>query len=158
MPSAQECRLIYVNGDLLKSDADYIAHQCNCVTSHGRGLSESLFRKFPYADIYKIREGRKSAAGTVDIRGEDLGRRRVINMFGQYNPGKPQRTRYDTAQQREIWFRACLSIIAAHIRHRSIAFPHGIGCGLAGGNWRNYESMLQDFAASRNGETYVYRF
>ena len=30
----------------------------------------------------------------------------------------------------------------------SVAFPHQIGCGLAGGNWATYEAMLEDFAAA----------
>jgi hypothetical protein len=27
-----------------------------------------------------------------------------------------------------------------------IAFPYGIGCGLAGGNWKRYEEMIEEFA------------
>ena len=28
----------------------------------------------------------------------------------------------------------------------SVAFPYGIGCGLAGGNWEEYQAMLEEFA------------
>ena len=31
-------------------------------------------------------------------------------------------------------------------RPNSVAFPHEIGCGLAGGNWPKYESMIKTFA------------
>jgi len=28
-----------------------------------------------------------------------------------------------------------------------IGFPYGIGCGLAGGDWKKYKKMLEDFAS-----------
>lgn len=28
----------------------------------------------------------------------------------------------------------------------TVAFPHGIGCGLAGGNWKVYSQMIEDWA------------
>jgi hypothetical protein len=31
---------------------------------------------------------------------------------------------------------------------KSLAFPYGIGCGLAGGDWKVYETMLRDWAAA----------
>ena len=30
----------------------------------------------------------------------------------------------------------------------TVAFPHGIGCGLAGGNWPAYREMILQFAQS----------
>jgi hypothetical protein len=34
---------------------------------------------------------------------------------------------------------------------RSIAFPYGIGCGLAGGNWKDYSKLLEAFAEKVTG-------
>jgi hypothetical protein len=34
---------------------------------------------------------------------------------------------------------------------RSVAFPHLIGCGLAGGDWAVYERHLKAFAARNVG-------
>jgi hypothetical protein len=57
-------------GNLLDSDAQYIAHQCNCITTHAAGLSKVLFEKYPWANTYitKHRSGVHSTLGTIDIR------------------------------------------------------------------------------------------
>ena len=52
---------------------------------------------------------------------------------------------------RHGWFRSALAALAAHLRTdaphvRSVAFPEGIGCGLAGGDPAAYRRMVKDFA------------
>ena len=74
--------------------------------------------------------------------------------------GKPytygQNKVIDDYNRREIWFNSRLKEIDRLVPE-SIAFPYGIGCGLAGGNWENYYNMLINFA-SRNPEMKVYLF
>lgn len=138
-----------IDGDLLDTQADYIAHQCNTKTKAGKGLSKQIFDKFPDADDYS----RKTHAplGTCKYHG------RIINMFAQRNPGKPS-SAGDSAEARELWFQMCLNHISKHIPETaSIAFPYGIGCGLAKGNWESYEKMLRDFAINRKGEVYLFK-
>ena len=47
-----------VVGDLLNSSASFIAQQCNCNSTHGRGLAKALFERFPHANVYARRKGR----------------------------------------------------------------------------------------------------
>ena len=70
----------------------------------------------------------------------------IINMIAQTNPGKPKGE--DSKISRLKAFEKCLTQIAElHSEESfSVAFPYGIGCGLAGGDWKEYEKMLRDFA------------
>lgn len=135
-----------VSGDLLAAEEQYICHQCNCVTTHGKYLSASLFERFPYADIYSNRTSH-GEPGNIIIRG-DPDRRWVIALLAQYYPG---RSRYasDTAELREGWFRECLIKVSQLPGLRSLAFPYGIGCGAAGGNWHHYYEMISLLARKR---------
>ena len=163
--------LVRVEGDLLDSDAEFIAQQCNCKTDYALGLAKLIFDRYKHADIYSGKRPVARAPGTVDVRGGGVdGRRGVLNMFGQYSPGKPKSARGGGAAQRarssahppetravrKAWFSSCLgALLALSPRPRSIAFPHQIGCGLAGGDWSEYEAMLADFAAAMGPECVV---
>lgn len=136
-----------ITGDLLKSDAQYIVHQCNCVTIKGANLSKSVFHKFPFANIYAPREktGHKDTPGTIIIKGDGSKERFIINLLAQYYPGK---SRYvnDTPQMRLSWFKKGLEEIEKIPNLREIAFPYNIGCGMAGGDWKVYKKAIDDFA------------
>lgn len=93
-----------VMGDLLESDADAILQQCNCVTSHAKGLSASIAKKFPHADFYSGRTA-PSVPGTIQLA---EGSRPVIALYAQYYPGK-SRWENDTAEKRLAWFCQCLN-------------------------------------------------
>ncbi len=140
-------RVHEVDGDILEFDkADVIAHQCNTVTSHGKGLSAAMFRAYPEADTYSTR---KIARKTGEISVHDVGDgRRIVNMYAQRNPGKP-RFKDDLAADRIRHFKSCLAHIA-ELRHtitKGVAFPHLIGCGLAGGKWEEYRAEIEKFAS-----------
>lgn len=133
-----------VTGDLLTVETQYIAHQCNCTTKYGKGLSAALFAKCPYADTYNKRQ-QPSAPGTIEVFGDGLTRRFVINIYAQYGPGHP-RSSGDSAAQRLEWFSQCLEQIELIGGLQEIAFPWNIGCGLAGGRWSQYEETLRQWA------------
>ncbi|GMI33734.1 hypothetical protein TrRE_jg11320 [Triparma retinervis] len=142
--------LHHVHGDLLAHDADYIVHQCNCRTTRAMGLACSLFCSFPHADTYKVPSDLKLAPmppkrvpGTLTLHGgPGTGLRGVINLYGQDAPGKTA----ETKAQRLTWFQNALQQLADVPNLNSVAFPHGIGCGLAGGSWTQYEAALGAFA------------
>lgn len=146
-----------VKGDLLEAPQKYIAHQCNAVSNQAGGLAYYIFKKFPYADIYsarsypfKINPG--NSPGNIFTMGNGKERRFVINMIAQHYPGSPRiaNSIMDGFRIREGYFRNCLNKIEAIPELESIAFPYQIGCGLAGGNWKNYLEMLEEFEARVN--------
>lgn len=81
----------------------------------------------------------------------DTGITDVVHLYAQKHPGKPRAD--DTAEMRIEAFRNGLAILAdlVHLgtmRPTTFLFPHGIGCGLAGGDWKVYRPMIDEFARS----------
>ena len=159
-----------VDGDLLDAEEQYLVHQTNCLTIRAAHLSASVFRRFPHADIYAERGregvtrdgGLRHVPGTLEVRGGGAGvgagagegKRLVINLLGQLGPGKPAGYRAiagvgrlpDSQLLRQQWFREGLIAIGALPGVTSVALPHGIGCGAAGGDWAAYSAMIEAFA------------
>ena len=138
-------------GDILLGDDTYIVHQTNCVSTRAAGLAAQIFRKLPYADCYH-RRYQKDFPDTITVRGDGVDNRLIINLHGQYRPGRTYATGVDSAKNREHHFARILRTLSTYIRARhpgrevSVAFPARIGCGLAGGDWTNYQDMINEFA------------
>lgn len=192
--------------DWMRPDDDkhIICQQNNCVAVKSHGLSETIFKVFPFANIYEERRRsslpvkRKAENGTLDnyfpvkkhkldngtssqspvilnsasksktpVKLPNVPNRGtpgviefrqqdnviVANMLAQYYTGKGDRFgNTDTSVQREQWFSECLEHLKAYVvdnlhqQRVSVAFPWQIGCGLAGGNWDRYLTMLMEFA------------
>ena len=119
----------------------YIAHQCNCITQNAKGLAEVIYKKYPNANIYN--DDTERMLGTIIVR------EKVINMIAQYTPGFPKSN--NIKKQRENAFKQCLDeIVLMFPEGIPIAFPYLIGCGLAGGNWEIYKSMIETFAKTNS--------
>lgn len=148
-----------VTGDLLEATEQYIVHQTNCLTVRAARLAADVFAQFPHANVYAERGrlgvvgdrgGLRHVPGTLEVRGH------VINLMGQLGPGNPKGTLHvpgvgamgDAPRLRKIWFQAGLDRIAALPGITSVAFPYGIGCGAAAGDWAAYSAMLQAFATA----------
>lgn len=171
------------DGNLLHATEEYIAHQCNCVSVHPHGLSHMIAKQFPTANIYGQRALRTSSVTGKPVknyaRPEDIGTpgtivvsnvnsdsnsgiKGVIAMLAQYSMGRPHEWSNiegiaDYVSDRTRYFKMCLDEIAK-LDINSLAFPYNIGCGLAGGNWYTYQSMILDFArANPHIEVVLYR-
>lgn len=154
---------VTINGDLLEAKDDYIVHQCNCVTTRAHGLSQVISDMFPYANPYSVRrsvrvgvnmciEEDRPKCGSIKIYGDGIKihTRKVVSFFAQYAPGKPGRYYRDhhiadSAQNRVEYFKQCLDEFE-NLKPKSVGFPHMIGCGLAGGHWPTYETLINEFA------------
>ncbi len=149
-----------IAGSLLESECQYIAHQCNCHSTRSAGLATTVFKAFPWADVYSDRRQRGNDAalfGSITIHGNaQLDQRYVINIYGQLKPGGSSPGR-DSAAARLDAFRNALARIAQIPELTSIGFPYGIGCGLAGGDWNEYQKLLERFAdqVSVNGVSVI---
>jgi O-acetyl-ADP-ribose deacetylase (regulator of RNase III) len=153
-----------VKGDLLHAKERYIAHQTNCVTRFPHGLSEKIFAKYPNSDCYRKRRpipgsiGKnccrvedQAVPGSIEICHNGDNNHIVINLFGQYLPGKSgkythcYRSDYpDSYSDRQRYFQQTLHAIETNPEiNGPVAMPYLIGCGLAGGNWNDYRQMLE---------------
>lgn len=134
--------------DILSATEEYIVHQCNCITTHAKGLAQAISVKFPHADPYTHRVTHDTP-GTIRIFPDpsikdDPYKRPIIAMYAQFAPGKPGVN--DSVHDRVSWFWKCL-IQIAELQPKSVAFPWSIGCGLAGGDWFGiYYPMLIGWA------------
>lgn len=143
--------MIEVEADICTAQEQYICHQCNCVSNSYSGLARTIFEKWPQANTYSNRTS--TPIGTISIHniGEDQW---IVNMYAQYYPGFA--TVKDSASSRERYFAKCLQELKA-LNPTSVAFPYKIGCGLAGGNWENYYSMIQN-AFDDSTKVVIYKF
>lgn len=148
-----------IEANLLDSKEQYIAHQANCVTIKASHLAAELFSKFPYSDIYKER-AKEDTPGKISIHGDGISNRFVINMLSQVYPGRPRypESELDGYKARRTLFFMCLKQIANIKDLSSIAFPYGIGCGVAGGDWKLYYPILEKFEAHLAGRARVFLY
>lgn len=143
-----------IDGDLFLTDAKYIVHQCNCVTWRAAHLSAEVFKRYPYANIYAPRQptdsepAKQDEPGTIIVKGDGQDQRYVINLLGQFYPGRPRysESAKDGFEARKRYFFEGLKKIAEIPDLKSIAFPWGIGCGAAGGDWNFYHKLINRFA------------
>jgi len=153
-----------VTGDILEFQG-VIVQQSNCVTLKSLGLAKSIEQRFgvnPYAGRVAC-SGNAADAVTSSVPGtirlfETAAGTTVACLFAQYAPGKArgysfynrlcrERGIHEDAQQRLDWFKQCLELLAGRLAAGTrVAFPHGIGCGLAGGNWDTYRAMLLEWS------------
>ena len=150
---------------MLQCASRWMVHQGNCLTTKPHGLSASIASKWPFANVYGERRKQVGAnnlavdedwgiPGTVDIRGGGDGCENVpivVMLLAQLAPGKPGAyyssvvpPDRDTSDARLEWFRMALDAFGEHIAEEEgdVSFPYGIGCGLAGGDWTQYRSVI----------------
>jgi len=147
-----------INKNILDSKELYIAQQCNCNTIKSHGLSNTIANHFgPWADPYSRRTKKGPNSTTLpDTPGKIVMLKKqnhplhILCLMAQWLPGKPGRyascypkTYIDTYENRKIWFQNCLDIMDKQ-NYGRVAMPYGIGCGLAGGKWEDYEKMLTE--------------
>jgi len=169
---AEESRVEKKIGNILEATEDYIAHQCNCCM-HNRtveGIAKAIYGKYPDANPYTKRD---SDPTKIDEPGTAFLHKPVLNLYAQFAPGKPVSldgvpgskwekqfvtarekgllavAAADSTEERLKWFKQCLDTLPNELQGpASIAFPKGIGCGLAGGKWEDYLAAIEDFAAA----------
>jgi len=150
-----------IDSDILDATEDYICHQTNCVTTgRAAGIARTIFHTYPHSDVYKTRE-KPDKPGTISIcNGQPRGFRRVINMHAQYYPGAPHYGTdiRDDDEIRLHYFRMCLLRMTQELSiNTSFAFPWGIGCGIARGDWGVYITVLKNFEKFIKGDVTIYK-
>ena len=147
-----------VTGNLLDAKEQYLCHQCNCITHKAAHLAASVFRRFPYSDVYSSRR-EDSEPGTILIKGDGEKQRLVVAMFAQVYPSVPRfpSDGRDGYAARQGYFVQCLGKLGAVKGIREAAFPHMIGCGAAGGHWPTYLNLIQEFASKTGIKVIMYK-
>lgn len=145
-----------VQGNLLRSKCDVIAHQVNGLGIMGGGIAYQIKEENPcmfrmYYQTCKTK-GMDYHGHCVILPADNNGYRwynYVANLFGQRGIRRslndPIATDY-VALETAINHMIDWAIKQKNVN--TIGFPYGIGCGLAGGDW-NIVSEILDFADKR---------
>lgn len=134
----------YISGDLLQSPSDYIAHQANCRGVMGAGLAKQIRILNP--KLFELYKQHCSNYTPQELLGKSFIYNRIITVFGQLNYGFDKTvvyTDYNALRQAFTNIHKRLPI------DKSIAFPHGFGCGLANGDWNIVKQLIIDCFPNR---------
>lgn len=159
--------MIILNGDLLETSFQVIAHQVNCHGVMGGGVALQIKNKYP--DVYNeyrdlcCKKCSKDLLGTAQIveYNETLEYKVFFNVFGQdeYGRGEVQ-TNYEALKSGFVAaierFRGQHNI--PHFLKIVIAIPYKIGCGLAGGDWGKVKDILESLEKTENATFVAYKY
>ncbi len=156
--------LLVVEGDLLKSDCTMIMHQANCFGKMGAGIAKQVAKEYPavyLADVnYDIPVGSKDRlgkwSGAFVTNNYTSNPQLIINLYGQYNYGRGLQTDYDALSWALSWALATASAKTKQYTAK-IGVPYGMGCRLAGGDWRIVSNILEDISGGQGLDIYAYK-
>lgn len=133
-----------ISGNILDIKHGIIAHQVNMKGVMGAGLALQIKKTYPDAYyFYKFQFFEKTLelgmAQVVEINNHLS----VANLVAQVSYGRDGKcyTDYDALAK-------CLKKLSLHkkmcLPHSSIYLPHGMGAGLAGGDWQIILKLIED--------------
>lgn len=148
---------VYV-GDVFTSGADIICHQVNCLGIMGAGIALEIRRRYPkvydeYINYTHSRDDYKSRLGEVLYVPTGENSPIIANIFGQLEIGKGLQTNYDALRKAFTNIKEY-----ANKNNMSIAIPHGIGCGLAGGDWNVVYGIINEVFCDDIDDVTIYVF
>lgn len=135
-----------IDGDLLQSDADIIAHQVNCRGAFNSGVAKAI-REYDYQAYLDYRSYCSGKApnqllGTVRYFQSNRDARIYANLFAQDSYG------YDKQYTDINALRGCFNNLKQYAtlceEDLSIAMPYKIGCVRGGANWEEVYQLITD--------------
>ena len=145
-----------IDGDLLSSSAEIIAHQVNCQGKMGSGVAKQIREKYPevfmhYKHICNLHtpESLLGHCQVVPIKN----RKSIANLFGQLGYG------YDEKQYTDL---SALKRAMLKLRDRmdmnnedctlTVAFPYGLGSVRGGAKWEDVYKIIEEIFVCYNVE------
>ena len=145
MQLKRETHMTTIQGDLIKlaldGKFDVIIHGCNCQCTMGAGIAKTIKTIFPEAydaDLETAKGDREKlgtiSAATVERDGHEI---TVVNGYTQFHyRGKGVLADYDA-------IRSVMNAVKSQFSGKRIGYPK-IGAGLAGGDWEQIVSVIDD--------------
>ena len=148
-----------IRGDLLEADADIICHQVNCQGVMGAGVAKQIADKLPnvkkeYVKFCNSKKLKQNLLGEVQLVAANGGFQQegdplILNIFGQFYYG------HDGVYTDYSALTKAFRKMNRLYKGMTLAFPHGFGCGLAGGDWQDVEPMLVKLLPDCNVKIYL---
>lgn len=135
-----------VQGNLLQSTSEVIAHCCNCFNTMGAGVALAIKKQYPRAFIVdnNTKKGDRKKLGAFT---KSIGTPTIYNLYGQYfygNYGGKSPIDYNALEKAIV---AMKNDLLANNYTGTIALPR-LGAGLAGGDWNKIQSIVEKHLCS----------
>lgn len=130
----------YIKEDITKTELMHIAHGVNCCNVMGSGVAKSIFTVFPKIKteyhIFCKDQNPKDLLGKIQsVVCDD---KIIYNCFTQLNYGYDGRRYLNYSAISE-----CFKLLIDSCKGNILAIPK-IGSGLAGGDWKFVEQLIND--------------
>ena len=136
--------LKYVENDILNAKHGFIVHQVNNKRVMGAGLAKQIRAKFPrhYLDY----QNAPLYLGNVIVT-PVRERTWVVGLVAQNGYGRDGKCYTDYEALKDCL--ESLSLMLTELYPKEpVLFPYGIGCGLAGGDWKKVEPLIETYFPS----------
>ena len=136
-----------IDCNLLESDSDIIAHCCNCYCTMGAGVALAIKNEYPEAydaDCQTVKGdwkklGKVSLSVVKDpLTHKNTNIKAIANIYGQHGMGGEKALNYDALYNGLVESKKRLKPTI-----KSLSLPYKLGCGLAGGDWRIVEKIIE---------------
>lgn len=142
-----------IDGDLITSNTDIIAHQVNCKGAFNSGVAKAIrdYDVQVYKDYHSFCSINtpEQLLGSVRYFQPNIDARIYANLFAQKSYG------YDGKQYTDIdALRKCFENLKSYavLENMSIAMPYKIGCVRGGANWEKVHQMIENIFYDCNVE------
>jgi O-acetyl-ADP-ribose deacetylase (regulator of RNase III) len=157
----------YIRGNLLTSDSDVIIHGCNCFGTMGAGIAAQVKKTYPeaYKTDLATTKGDRFKLGTFSfapVSKSGIQPKLIFNLYSQYRWGPDEHGNplvdyraitKGSALIRDLLAKESATCLDKDFDSLKISYPK-IGAGLAGGNWKIIENLLNQ--VWQNHPIYVY--
>lgn len=152
--------LIYKNGDLLKSDCTVVMHQANCQKTMGAGIAKAISKMYPGAYLVDKNSNLspEERFGTfTHYTSKDNGVT-VVNLYGQLHFGRGGNfTNYDKLESAIDSFLSYAKDNKNEIDLSKVGVPYKIGSGLAGGDWKVVNNLIEKQSRKHKVNIHIYK-
>lgn len=137
-----------IDGDLLDSNADIIAHQVNCQGKMNSGVAKQIKEKYPraydeYFELCSMHKDHKDfLMGICQIVAvQDSNKcKYVANLFGQLGYGYDGKQYTDLKALKNAMFTLKDNLFQVEV----VAMPYKIGCARGGANWDDVYKIIDE--------------
>ena len=146
-------------GNLLDfpEDINVIAHQANTLNVMGAGIALQIKDKWP--EVYETDRdfSNQHMAKLGLFSATKVKEGIVVNLYGQNNINGGRNTDYEgiySAMNKLYELMSSPENMGKYV----VGFPHGMSCGLAGGDWRIIHTMIESLADKYGVETRIVKY
>lgn len=148
--------ITYINGDIFTTDCKIIAHGCNCQGAYGAGIALTISKKYPKSKDAYVKKHHRDGWKLGEVQFVEENDKIIANCATQNYYGNAVKSKKVYADYKAIdqvfktLYQKCIN------EDLTIAIPL-IGSGLAGGDWKTIESIINSIFIDREIKVYVYK-